>query len=216
MATQITWTGDVETDIRVKLQVPPNYTQGLGGGPASGRSGQRILDQNKGIIFPYTPTISYNNQAIYSAVAPTHSNYQSFFFKNSTAGPITITGKLTCQNEYEGAVILGIQHLLRALIKMRWGNEDGAGSPPPVCRLKAFGNSMLGNVPVVVQSWKLELPDGVDYIQVGDGITEYGKNFVPVVSTLTLELLPMYSRAEQLSYTVDDFLNGRLSNKGYL
>jgi hypothetical protein len=75
---------------------------------------------------------------------------------------------------------------------------------------------MLHNVPVAVQSWKLDLPDGVDYIQVGEGIKDYGNNFVPVVSSLTLELIPVYSRAQQLSYSVDKFNKGKLADKGYL
>jgi hypothetical protein len=75
---------------------------------------------------------------------------------------------------------------------------------------------MLHNVPVAVQSWKLELPDSVDYIQVGEGIKDYGTNFVPVTCSLTLELIPVYSRSQQLSYSVDKFSKGQLADKGYL
>ena len=222
MPASINWKGAPARDIRVKLCVPDMYTKRtLGGGPQFGstRPFENIggpASHPGGIIFPFTPTISYSNVAAYTNLAPTHSNFNNYFFKNSQTSAIQITGKFTCQNEYEGSLILAVQHLLRTLIKMRWGDDVGAGTPPPICRLMAYGNSMLHNVPVAVQSWKLELPDNVDYIQVGEGIKDYGTNFVPVTCSLTLELIPVYSRSQQLSYSVDKFNKGKLADKGYL
>jgi hypothetical protein len=223
--TRVRWKGDKESDIRAKLFVPKAYTQGLGGGPdASGVGNDKRPFQfiggppshPGGIIFPYTPTVSSNNQAVYTSLSPTHSNYPSQFYKNSTVGPISVSGKFTCQNEYEASLILGYQHLLRMLTKMKWGNDIDAGSPPPVCRFSAYGNSMYSNVPVQVQSWKMELPSEVDYISVGAGIKDYGNNFVPVSLTITLDLIVVYSRAQQLGYSVDAFSKGTLADQGYL
>lgn len=212
--TQVMWAGRKAQDLRARLEVPTEYLTGLGGGPKAASS--RPLQRTKGIVFPYTPSISFANQAVYTSQTPTHSLFAQYFYKNSAVGPITVTGKLTAQNEYEAAIILGIQHLLRALTKMRWGSDKNAGAPPPVCRFHAFGNAMLQNVPVVVQSWKLEYPDGVDYIAVGPGIKDYGNSFVPTICTLTLELAVQYSRKEQLEYSVDDWLSGKNTNKGYI
>lgn len=215
-AAVVSWSGRQANDLRVRLEVPSSYvSNSLGGGPKPS-NGPRPLQKTKGIVFPYTPSVSFNNQAVYTSQTPSHSIFAQYFYKNSAVGPITITGKLTAQNEYEAAVILGIQHLLRALTKMRWGDDSNAGAPPPVCRLHAFGNAMLQNVPVVIQSWKLDYPDSVDYIQVGQGIKEYGNSFVPTVCTLTLELAVQYSRAEQLSYSVDGFLKGTITGKGFI
>lgn len=211
---KVSWAGAQSSDLRVRLEVPSEYLKGLGGGPSAGSS--RPLQKTNGIVFPYTPSVSFNNQAVYQAVSPTHSIFASFAYKNSVVGPIQVTGKFTAQNEYEAALILGVQHLLRALTKMRWGSDTNAGAPPPVCRLHGFGNAMLQNVPVVVQSWKLEYPDGVDYIQVGQGIKDYGNSFVPTICTLSLDLAVQYSRKEQLEYSVDDFLSGKNTNKGYI
>lgn len=212
--TKISWAGKIARDLRVRLEVPPEYLTGLGGGPSAGSS--RPLQRTKGIVFPYTPSVTVSNQAVYQTVAPTHSNYASYAYKNSTVGPIQVTGKFTAQNEYEASLILGVQHLLRALTKMRWGSDSNAGAPPPVCRLHAFGNAMLQNVPVVVQSWKLEYPDGVDYIQVGQGIKDYGNSFVPTMCTLSLDLAVQYSRKEQLDFSVDAFLSGKNTDQGYI
>lgn len=210
----VSWGGKITKDLRVKLEVPPSYLQNLGGGPKAGSG--RPLQMLGGIVFPYTPQVTFTNQAVYTNSNPTHSNYANYFFKNSVSGPIKVTGKFTCQNEYEASVILGVQHLLRALTKMRWGDDSDAGAPPPVCRLHAFGNSMLSNVPVAVQSWAFEYPDNVDYIQVGPGIKDYGNSFVPTLCTISIDLVVMYSRSEMLKYNVDGFLNGKLSGKGYI
>jgi hypothetical protein len=64
-------------DLRVKLRVPPSYLVGPAAGPAN------IIQKNGGILFPYTPTISVDNQASYSQQSPLHSNYPLYFYKNS-------------------------------------------------------------------------------------------------------------------------------------
>ena len=194
-------------DLRVIIRVPKTYLKG----PAAGPSG--MLNNFGGILFPYTPTISYDTQAVYGSVNPVHSNYTQYFYKNSQVGQINITGKFTVQNEKEGKIWLGVVHLLRGLTKMRWGADSNAGSPPPVCRLEAYGDFMLRNVPVVISNFKFDLPDNVDYMAVkGD----YKNTLVPTVSTLNVTLNVMYSRREIQDYSVDSWLQGNLRGQGYL
>ena len=199
-------------DMRVRLRVPPSYLKGPGAGPAN------ILQKTNGILFPYTPQITTSHQAKYNQQTPLHSNFPLYFYQNSTVGPIKINAKFTVQNEFEGAVLLGIIHLLRALTKMKFGNDADAGSPPPVCRFDAFGDYQYHNVPVSVASWTHELPDNVDYIAVGrpgsPGI--YGHSMVPVLSTISLDLNIIYSRQEMMDYGVDKWNSGDLKWNGYL
>jgi hypothetical protein len=199
-------------DLRVKLRVPNEYLVGPAAGPAN------ILQKNGGILFPYTPNIAMDNQAQYATQTPLHSNYPLFFYKNSTMTPITVNAKFTVQNEFEGAVLLGVIHLLRALTKMKFGNDPDAGAPPPVCRFDAYGDYMMYNVPVSIASWRHELPDSVDYIAVGrpGSPATYGRSMVPVMSTITLTMNVMYSRREMLAYNVKNWLNGSLARRGYL
>ena len=76
---------------------------------------------------------------------------------------------------------------------------------------------MLDNVPVVVSSFRQELPEGVDYYTLGKNIESFGgsgySNYdltsVPALSTITVNLFPMYSRAETQKFNV----NGWLTNK---
>jgi hypothetical protein len=201
-------------DLRVKLRVPPAYL--TPGSPAAGPS--NIILKNGGILFPYTPQITLDNTAQYQQQTPLHSNQQLYFFKNGTVGPIKVTAKFTVQNEFEGAVLLSIIHLLRALTKMKWGDDPDAGSPPPVCRFDAYGDYMMYNIPVAVASWSHDLPEDVDYIAVGrpNSPKDYGHTMVPVLSSISLTLNPMYSRRELSQYTVQDWLSGGLKYKGYL
>jgi hypothetical protein len=196
-------------DLRAILRVPKSYL-------TSSTDPSSVLKQFGGIIFPYTPTISFDHSATYSPLNTLHSNYTQFFYKNSAISAINLTAKFTVQKEEDGVVLLGIIHLLRSLTKMRFGPDKDSGAPPPVCRLEAYGDYMLRNVPVAVASFRHDLPDSVDYIAVGKKSTMFGNNIVPVLSTITLTLNPMYSRAEMQEAGVNDWLNGKQRGKGYL
>jgi hypothetical protein len=195
------WAG--ARDLRVLLRIPQEYLAYSGS-----------LKQMQGILFPYTPSIGYESKANYSAINPMHSNYTQHAFKNSEISNISVTAKLSVQNEQEAVWWLAIQHVLRSLTKMRWGEDQNAGAPPPVCRLEGYGDFMLRNVPVVVSSFKMDLPENVDYIATKN--SNYKTSLVPTVSTLSLTLLPMYSRREIRDYSVEKWLSRGLKGKGYL
>lgn len=191
-------------DHRVRLKVPTTYLVGQAAGPNS------TLVKSQGIIFPYTPSIGQEYTATYNSVPITHSNYAQYFYKNSSVGTISLSAKFTVQNDYEAEVFFSVVHLLRALTKMRYGDDDNAGSPPPVCRLFAYGDAIMNNVPVAISSFKLELPDNVDYF------TTKSQSSAPTLSTIALTLTPIYSRNEMQKFTVTDWLSNNLRSKGYL
>jgi len=208
----------IQKDTRVKIQVPDQYWSDITAGPFD----ELVL--NKGIIFPYTPAISYENKAEYTPVNPVHSNFTQYFYKNSSVSPIRISGKFTVQNDRDAAVYLSTVHLLKALTKMRSGGlkvDALSGSPPPVCRLFAYGLLMIENVPIVINSFQLELPDNVDYYTLGkssgSAYSIYETNAVPIISTITLNCYPIYSRNEMQKFNVKDFVGSTNSRKsGYL
>jgi hypothetical protein len=216
-ATPVTFSG--ESDLRVKLKVPRSYLTGPAAGPFS------TLQFSEGIIFPYTPQLGVEHKANYSSVNPTHSNYTQYYYKNSSVGEISLTAKWTVQNEYEAGIYLGVVHLLRALTKMKFGDDANAGSPPPVCRLYAYGDFMFNKTPVVISSFKIDLPIDVDYITTGNGASSsvnafagglYGKNAVPSLSTFSIIMNPVYSRDEMRRATVAGFLSGSQKKEGFL
>lgn len=193
--------GEDMDDNRVKIRVPASYFTTL----TSGSPGKNELKKLGGIIFPYTPSISYEHKADYSNVPVMHSNFALNFYQRSYVTNISISGKFTVQNDYDANVYLSTVHLLRSLTKMLSSGEDNSGSPPPVCRLDAYGDFMLKNVPVAISSFKTELPDGVDYFTVKIG--PFAGTSVPTIATISLTLIPMYSRAEMQKFTVSSWLS---------
>jgi hypothetical protein len=204
--------GENNQDNRVKIQVPYDYRSSSF---TQGSSIKQELLNLGGIIFPYTPSISYEHKADYSNVPVMHSNFAINFYQRSYITNISISGKFTVQNQYDAEVYLSTIHMLRALTKMRSGGEDNSGSPPPVCRLEAYGDFMLSNVPVAISSFKVDLPDNVDYYTTKD--FPFNETSVPTISTISLTLVPMYSRAEMQKFTVTDWLtNANTRTGGYL
>ena len=192
-------------DHRARLLVPSSYLTGQAS----------ALSKMQGIIFPYTPEISQEYSASYSSLNTVHSNYTQHFYKNSAVGDIGITAKFTVQNESDALIYLSIVHLLRALTKMKFGDDDNAGSPPPVCRLYAYGDYMFNRTPVVLSSFRLLLPENVDYFST-DISSAFNVSTVPVSSSITMQFKPIYSRNEQLKFTVREWQSGYLRTRGYL
>lgn len=203
-----------DEDLRVKIRVPSEYIRATTRGSAQGE-----LADLKGIIFPYTPTITVEHKADYANQNPMHSNFALHFYQRSSVSPIQITGEFTVQNEKDAAIYLSTVHMLRALTKMKTSLDTDAGSPPPVCRLDAYGEYMLKNVPVVVSSFRLELPNKVDYFTIGKSTQNmiFKQTSVPVLSTISVTLLPIYSRAEMQKFSVNNWLSESTARRdGYL
>ena len=202
-----TFSGNKGTDLRAKIRVPSSYL-------SSPRT--ESLKNNQGILFPYTPNISFDVRADYAAVNPLHSNYGINFYQKSSIGDISIAGKFTVENEQDAKFFISTVHLLRALTKMRFGGEPDSGSPPPVCRLDAYGELMIKNVPVAIKSFRIELNDNVDYFTSTAEIFE-DLHSVPTISTINITCVPMYSRDEMQKFTVNDYLSFTgFKGKGYL
>lgn len=204
---------NLSQDMRTIIKVPMKYITAL----TKGGQNSQLLKVG-GIIFPYTPQISYEVKAEYSAVTPTHSNFPINFYSKSTIGPISVVGKFTVQNLEDAKVYVSTHILLKALTKMRFGGLTGdpdSGSAPPVCRLFAYGEQMLENVPIAISSYRIELPDSVDYFTF-PGDDRYGPTSVPIVSTINVTCVPMYSRREMQDFAVSKYLTNQYAGKGYI
>jgi hypothetical protein len=191
-------------DLRVRIKVPVEYQKVF---PAA---------MHSGIIFPYTPQISVEHRAEYTPQTPLHSNYALNFYKNSMVSDISIQGIFTVQNDIDAIHLLGAIHLLRALTKGRFGDDPFKGSPPPICRLYAYGAYMLDKVPVVISSFKQDFPSDVDYYHFTEraDLKYYGEAFVPTRCTISIVCKPMFSRNEMLrSATVPQWLDATNSSR---
>jgi hypothetical protein len=77
---------------------------------------------------------------------------------------------------------------------------------------------VLDNVPVVITSYRVEMPDSVDYFTISSNWigNDSDSSSVPTLSTIAIVCLPMYSREEMQKFSVTGYLAGRYKNKGFI
>lgn len=206
--------GAKKLDLRVKIRVPGDYLVSL----TRGSKERDELFKLGGIIFPYTPSIQFEHKADYTNSNPLHSNFNLYFYQRSSISSINISGKFTVQDDKDAAVLLSTQHLIRALTKMRTGSDSDSGAPPPICRLDAYGDFGLTNIPVAISSFRMDYPDSVDYYTIGrTQASKFGVTSVPTVVQIALTLLPMYSREEMQKFSVTGWLtDNKIRKSGIL
>ena len=133
------------------------------------------LAATDGVIFPYTPAIETSYQAKYDQYDLTHSNYRGYFYKNSSVENISIKGTFTAQDTREAAYLLAVIHFFKSVTKMFYGQDQEAGTPPPLVYLSGFGKYQFNESPCVVTNFGYSLPTDVDYIR-ANGFNNIGLN----------------------------------------
>jgi hypothetical protein len=183
------------------------------------------LAETGGMIFPFLPTITMSHTAEYSKIDTAHTNYPFYAYKNSQIDDITITGQFTVQDEMEGLYWLAAVHFLRTATKMYFGQGPNIGNPPPICTLNGYGDFVYNNVSCVIKSFNVQLEKDVDYISVrmNNAPSSHGGanlSYVPSLSTITVTLLPVYSRDKIKTFNLTNFANGQLitssDGKGFI
>lgn len=157
-------------DWRVKLRLAPGarylYRGADGQGVQSGIL--QPLAVTDGVVFPYTPAISTNYKANYTAYDLTHSNYRGYFYQGSYNDSINITALFTAQDTSEANYLLAVIHFFRSVTKMFYGQDDQfRGAPPPLVFLQGLGQYQFNLHPCVVSNFTYSLPADVDYIRAG-------------------------------------------------
>jgi hypothetical protein len=198
---QATW-GGYDNDWRVKISYKKgSYDNILAPLAATG-----------GLVFPYTPTVIVNHTANYDSMHPIHSNYPFYAYQNSQVDQITITGDFVSQTQEDAQYWVAAMHFLRSSSKMSYGESSNQGNPPPLLQLNGYGQFVFNNVPVVLQTFMLEMPNDVDYIETifGDG----GTTMVPTRAQLAITVSPQYSRRKVETFSLDSFVRGDYLKNG--
>ena len=205
-----------------------------------------ILQTTDGVIFPYVPSVTVSYAAKYGTQQLTHTNYTSYFYESSEVNSININGDFAVQDTDDATYFLAVLQFFRATTKMFYGKSGAfQGSPPPIVYLDGFGAHYLPHVPCVVTQFSHTMPADVDYLEVATGSTytdssgtgydaygnpssvtstgsaegaSPGQSFtrVPTMSSISLSLQPVYSRAKQTSFDYAAFARGDLISKGML
>ena len=153
---------NADGDWRVKLRLAPQATY-LYKAPDPGILAP--LAVTDGIIFPYTPTIDIQYRAEYNSYAPTHSNYQHYFYKNSSVQTVQMVAEFTAQDTIEAEYLLACIHFLKSCSKMFYGQDAQRGSPPPLLYLTGLGEYQFNEAPCAITEFNYNLPNDVNYIR---------------------------------------------------
>lgn len=154
-ASAVFGAADAGTDWRVKLSIPPTF---------SGSPVLQPLVQAGGLIFPYTPSIQISSTATYEDTQLIHQNYQAINYQSSRIDQITIIAPFNVEDGAQALYWLAAVHLLRSSTKMFSGDDANSGNPPPLLRLNGYGDYVFKNIPVIVKSFSVDLPQDANYI----------------------------------------------------
>jgi hypothetical protein len=174
------------------------------------------LAKTNGVVWPYLPNITVSTKANYTQVDTIHNNYPFFAYKNSQVDEINITGDFTCETETDAAYWIAATTFFKTATKMFFGASSNAGNPPIICRLNGYGSSIFNEVPVIVKSFSVDLKDDVNYIR----CNTFGTNtWVPVVSSISVTVSPIYNRENLRKFKLQDYAQGKMtgsSGVGYI
>jgi hypothetical protein len=241
------WTGrhSKGKDWRVRLTLPTDSmlreyffsaSGNLYDGVAPGGSNKLLapLADAGGFHWPLTPTMVIQHTANYNALAMTHSNYPFQAYQNSQVDQLNIIGEFPVQNQEDARYWVATVNFLRAMTKMFFGQKDLTpnfkGNPPPIMTLNGYGDHMFKNVPVVINTFNVELRSGTDYISTNDGTygtgvsgvpdsvtkglgmsDEMPATWAPALSNISVLVTPIYSRETVKKFNMRDFANGKLN-----
>ena len=172
------WSGRIDNkDWRVRLTVPnsPELTRFF---DFANNPILAPLTESNGIFWPLTPMMQIQHTANYDALAMMHSNFPHQAYQQSQVESLNIIGEFPVQNYEDAKHWVATVNFLRTATKMFFGQDDGTalkGNPPPILHLSGYGDHMFNKVPVIINSFNVELRQGKDYISTIQTQTGYGQ-----------------------------------------
>jgi len=229
------WSGRSDkTDWRVRLQVPDGPLRGFF--DFQNNPIMQPLADAQGIFWPLTPAVVIQHSANYNAMDQVHSNYPHQAYQNSQVDSMNIIGEFPVQNSEDAKHWVATVNFLRTATKMFFGSEQGIdglkGNPPPIMHLYGYGDHMFNKVPVVINTFNVELRPGIDYISTKQTNTPYkqlngadagfdqsviageSQTWAPTLSNISVLVTPIYSRDSIKNFSMKKFVNGELNGKG--
>ena len=232
--TRAKWSGRADKkDWRVRLVVPDGELTkffDFANNPL-----MKPLEDSNGIFWPLTPAVVIQHSANYNAMDQVHSNYPHQAYQNSQVDSFNVIGEFPVQNSDDAKHWVATINFLRTATKMFFGSETGLdglkGNPPPILHFYGYGDHMFNKVPVIINTFNVELRPGIDYISTKQsqvGFTEgrvdptlaaaveagESQTWAPTLSNVSVLLTPIYSRDKIKNFSMKKFVNGELNGKG--
>jgi|TARA_B100001094_G_scaffold166228_1_gene160892 hypothetical protein len=207
-----------DNDWRVSISIPPVI------GELDSSLMAPLVNSGNRLIFPFTPSVIFSHQASYSSMQPVHSNYPFYNYQNSAVDAIVVSGDFFIETNEDAEYWVAAVTYLRTLTKMFYGdNGANTGNPPPIVKFNGYGEYVFKNVPCVVTSFNVDMPQDVDYLKTNIAGGDVGTNesepgtWVPAQSLIAVTLQPIYSRQHVEQFNLNDFVSGNLiSTRGFL
>ena len=225
------WSGRSDkTDWRVRLQIP-NGADAVYDSILANNELLAPLVPSRGIFWPLTPAVVIQHSANYNPLAQTHANYPFQAYQNSQVDSMNIIGEFPVQNSDDAKHWVATVNFLRTITKMYFGKEQQSlkGNPPPIMHMSGYGDHMFSKVPVIVNTFNVELRPGIDYISTkqsnspyrqsngpdaGFDINAESQTWAPTLSNISVLVTPIYSRESIKNFSLSEFARGELSGKG--
>ena len=223
------WSGRSDKkDWRVRLQIPTN-ADAVYNALMDNNELLEPLRDTRGIFWPLTPSMVIQHSANYNPLAQTHSNYPFQAYQNSQVDSMNIIGEFPVQNSEDAKHFVATVNFLRTVTKMFFGKEQALkGNPPPILHLSGYGDHMFSKVPVVLNSFNVELRAGIDYISTKQGVvyntneiargphqqgaSDYDQTWAPTLSNISVLVTPVYSRDSIKNFSLSEFARGELTS----
>tara|TARA_B110000444_G_C18728790_1_gene542244 strand:- start:43 stop:891 length:849 start_codon:yes stop_codon:yes gene_type:complete len=233
------WSGRGDkTDWRVRLQIPTGADAVYDSILANNELLSPLVP-SRGMFWPLTPAVVIQHSANYNALAQTHSNYPFQAYQNSQVDSLNIIGEFPVQNSDDAKHWVATVNFLRTVTKMFFGKEqDLKGNPPPILHMSGYGDHMFQKVPVVINTFNVELRPGIDYISTKQNTVYQGQlastgstgrelgatkqfnpnsldqTWAPTLSNISVLVTPVYSRQSIKNFSLSEFARGQLNGKG--
>jgi len=163
-----------------------------------------------GVVWPYLPSITVATKAEYSTINTVHSNYTQYAYKGSSIDDIQISGEFSCETESDAEYWIAATTFFKTATKMFFGEGNLAGNPPIICVLKGYGANVFNNTPIIIKSFSVDLKDDVNYVK----CESFGSTtWVPVLSTISVTVSPVYTRARMRKFNLQDYSRGQLASE---
>lgn len=122
------------------------------------------LGTTSGLIFPYTPSVSFSHTVEYDTTSITHTNLSYNYYKCTPPPSVSLKGKFTADNRQNALHMLSAIWFLTACSKCDYGElTSNPGLPPPIIYLSGY-NSTIDNIPVVIKSFNYTYPEDKHYV----------------------------------------------------
>jgi len=138
---------------------------------------------------------------------------------------MNIIGEFPVQNSDDAKHWVATVNFLRTVTKMYFGKEQPLkGNPPPILHLSGYGDHMFNNVPVIVNTFNVELRPGIDYISTKQSevyrsnvqdfdLDSADQTWAPTLSNISVLVTPVYSRESIKDFSLSEFARGQLNGK---